>query len=281
MTAAVASRTSQFAGTAPYAATPAALTSQLAGVVVVYSGAQAYAARTSQVDGLAPYAATPIACTSQLAGVVVYGTGVPANYVNRAWTFTLDGHTFYVLQLGSQGTWVYDATTQEWAEWETAGYGFWNMIVGCTWGYRTVAGSAASPDVWELQPSALLDEGFRDINHAVTGILDVRSRKYYAVDAVRVTASAGLLDEVNGATFTFTYSDDQGVTWSSGYIVSLTESNSTQEIAWRSMGSFAAPGRVFQFSDVGGLVRIDGADVAIDNFDEDDAPQTGQQQGQQ
>lgn len=216
-------------------------------------------------------------------GAVYFTTGAGGgggwsnnNYpaLNRAWSFTMDGHTFYVLPLGPQGTWVFDASTREWSKWDTDTYGtFWNMIHGCMWGYRVVACSGWSTDVWELAPSLLLDENIWEINHAVTGILDVRSRKYYAVDSIRITASAGLLDDIGGATFTFQYSDDQGVTWSVPFTITLTESNSTQEIVWRSMGSFAAPGRVFQFSDVGGLVRIDGADVAIDNFDEDQEQQ--------
>jgi predicted ATP-grasp superfamily ATP-dependent carboligase len=35
----------------------------------------------------------------------------------------------------------------------------------------------------------------------------------------------------------------------------------SQELAWLSLGSFSAPGRVFEISDAGGLITISGADV--------------------
>jgi len=202
----------------------------------------------------------------------VYG----AQKRTRAWTFTLDGHTFYVLDLYTEGTFVFDTVSNRWAKFSTQGYGAWNMHQGTMWGKRIVAGDIGTSQVWELDPAAMLDEGFRDITHAVTGALVTRSRTYHAVDAVRVSASAGDLDEVNGATFNLRFSDDQGNTWSPYFSLTLSESDFSGEIAWRSLGSFNAPGRIFELTDSGGLVRIDGCDAFIDDFD-NDAPQESQQ----
>jgi hypothetical protein len=47
----------------------------------------------------------------------------------------------------------------------------------------------------------------------------------------------------------------------------IPEGNTTQEIAWLSLGSFAAPGRIFKVTDSGGFLRIEGADAGIDGFD--------------
>ena len=41
-----------------------------------------------------------------------------------------------------------------------------------------------------------------------------------------------------------------------------------QDIRFSSLGSFMAPGRVLQLSDVGGVLRLDGVDVMMDSYDE-------------
>lgn len=192
--------------------------------------------------------------------------------LNRAWTFTLDGHTFYVLDLGSEGTFVYDVTTQQWSQFSTdATTPQWNMKSGVMWGQRIVAGDSTASTIWELVPGATQDNG-ADISHTVTGGLTLRTRVYRSCDAVRVAASFGQLDDPASAVFTLSYSDDYGQTWVTPSPITLTEGNFGDEIAWNSLGSFMSPGRLFQLSDVGGLIRIDGCDAMLDNFD-DDQPQ--------
>lgn len=252
-----------------------AKTSQMA-VLVTYAPPPTRYARAPQMAALIVKEGGPnvAARTSQMAALVVYATGVPNQSRTRAWTFTLDGHIFYVLNLGLEGTWCYDKTTQQWCKFETDGFNQWNMNNGTMWGTnRIVGGDTITDQVWELDPSAVLDDGFRDIIHVVTGGLNTRSRVYRSVDAVRLSASAGQLDEVNGTTITLNYSDDQGKSWSDDFTLDLVELDFTQEIAWRSLGAFNAPGRIFQITDIGGLIRYDGCDAFVDNFD-DDNPDT-------
>ena len=194
----------------------------------------------------------------------------PIVSVNRAWAYTMDGHTFYVLDLGAEGTFVYDLDTQQWSQFQTNG-GNWSMIAGCMFGDRVVAGDIATDDVWELVPSAMFDSGDNayEISHVCTGGLVHRSRVYLSCAALRVTASFGQLDDVGGVNMTLRFSDDQGQTWTTPDTIALTEGSYSQEIAWRSLGSFAAPGRIFELSDSGGLIRIDGADAMIEDFDND------------
>lgn len=46
----------------------------------------------------------------------------------RAFTYTDQGHIFYVLTFPTQGaTWLYDITTGEWSERETLGYDYWRV----------------------------------------------------------------------------------------------------------------------------------------------------------
>ena len=186
----------------------------------------------------------------------------------RAWSFVMDGHTFYVLDLGQQGTWVYDQSTNQWAQFITSGYTQWNFANGCMWGQRIVAGDLITTDVWEMQPSAMFDNGATEILHTVTGGIATRSRTYHSVDSFVLACSVGQLEDGGaGASVTLSFSDDQGQTFTPLDTITLTESNFSGEIAWRSLGSFAAPGRVFRIVDTGGFLRIDGADAGIDGFD--------------
>lgn len=195
---------------------------------------------------------------------------------SRAWSFTLDGHTFYVMDMGYQGTFLWDQVTNQWARWETYGFGKWNVVNGTQWGVRIVGGDLLTDQVWEYDPSAVLDD-WRDINHVSTGGFSTRSRTFIGCDAVRVSASFGLLDEVNGCTMSLRFSDDQEATWSPYFTVTLGEGDFDQEIAYRSLGSFNAPGRIFELSDVGGLLRIDGADAFLNGFDNDQQSQEAEQ----
>jgi hypothetical protein len=217
---------------------------------------------------------------AQLPMLIMYRTGVPAPKRARCWSFVLDGHTFYVLNLAEEGDFLFDTVTQQWCHWSTAGFDKqWNFQNGTMWGNRIVGADLLNDYVWEMDPSATLDNGFRDIEHIVTGGISTRSRTYIGCDSVRVSASFGLLDEVNGSVMNLRFSDDQEETWSDYFPVSLTEDDFDGEIAFRSLGSFMAPGRIFELSDTGGLIRIDGADAFLNGFDNDQQSQ-GEAQGE-
>lgn len=271
MATAVGARSSQTYALAVVAKKPAARTGQFS-AMVVYAPPSAHLVRDGQMFGLVPYeiGKFTVPRTSQYYALVVYATGVPDQSRSRAWTFTLDGHTFYVLDLGPEGTFLYDVVTKQWCKFVTDGFPGWNFTAGTMWGQsRIVGGDTLYDVVWEMNPLLVLDEGWRDINHVVTGGLATRSRTFVGVDAVRLSTSVGQLDEVNGATISLRFSDDQGKTWSDYFTISAEENDFTEEVAWRSLGSFMAPGRVFEISDVGGTIRIDGADAFVEGFDAD------------
>lgn len=193
----------------------------------------------------------------------------------RGWTYTLDGHTFYVLELLTEGTWVVDLGTGQWSRFYTSGFsGRWDAVNGIMWGNRVVAGdiSSTSSQLWEISADELKDNDSLDIAHVVTGGLQTRSRVKHSVDAVRLSASVGKLGTGTIADVKLRWSDDNGNSWSSYRTVTLTEGTNGTEIAYRSLGSFAAPGRVFEISDTGGPLRLDGCDGEIDGLDGNDSP---------
>ena len=253
--------------------------SQLA-AMVVYGPPVAKSVRDGQNFAMVPYLVGKhnMPRVSQLYAMIAYRTGIPDERRSRCWWFTLDGHTFYVMDLGPEGTFVYDTVTKQWAQWYTDGFSRqWNMKSGTMWGaLRVVAGDAISGEVWVVDPNNPLDESWRDIQHVVTGGIMLRGRVFVGMSQLRLIGSAGSITSEEGtATVTMRFSDDMGRTWSDYFPVSVTEGSFGEETAWRSLGSFMEPGRIIEISDIGGSVRIDALDASLDGFDEQPSPSMG------
>lgn len=264
--------TSQLYGMTPYQRIAATRYYQLS-AQVVYAPHEARAIHASVIYALVPYIRSIQAIKPKLSvlyALVSFSTGLPASDRSRAWTFVLDGHTFYVLDLGTEGTFLYDIETQQWCQFLTDGHNGWNLKNGIRWGTvgRIIGGDEDSGYMWELDPDLTTDENFRQINKLVTANITTRSRVFHAVESVRIAGSVGKLTDISGASFSLSFSDDGGNTYQGPFIVELVEGDFSGEVAWTSLGSFMAPGRVFQFADTGGLQRIDGADLFVEDFDD-------------
>jgi hypothetical protein len=79
----------------------------------------------------------------------------------RAWTFTVDGHRFYVLTIGAVATWVYDldGAGERWTTFDSLTYDYWRAHLGCTLGSgdATIACDYASNRVYRLNPDLNTD----------------------------------------------------------------------------------------------------------------------------
>lgn len=202
---------------------------------------------------------------SQLPVLVAFGTGEPFDSRQQAWTFTLDGHKFYVLPLGPEGDWAFDITTGAWCKLQTDGFYGLNFTKGVMWGLRIIGGDSIFPYLYEMDPNQKLDEDWRSIKHIVTGGVPLRGRYNVGVSNFTITASVATLDSI-GENMSLSFSDDNGNTWSPNFDIELTGVGS-QKLIWNSLGSFSAPGRVFKITDEAGPVRIDGADVVLKGSD--------------
>lgn len=272
----MAPRVTQAAALASRVGSPAPRTTQAA-VLVSFGPPIAKKAFVSEAVALASRTAGAgsVPALSQVVVLAAYTSGVPDQSRTRSWVFTLDGHTFWVLDLGVEGTFLYDCVTKQWCNFTTQGFdNTWNFANGCMWGTRIVGGDLLYGVVRELDPDAIVDEGWRDIAHVVTGGIVTRSREAIGCAVLRVAASVGKIDADAGSSLDMRFSDDRGNTWSDTFSVPLTQGDYSTEIAYRALGSFSAPGRIFELSDSGGLIRIDGADLGLSNFDEDQ-PQGG------
>ena len=100
----------------------------------------------------------------QLEVLVAYGTAEPFDNRQSAWTFTLDGHKFYVLPLGPEGDWAFDTTTGTWCQLQTDGFYGLNFTRGVMWGLRIMGGDLLYPYLYEMDPNQHYDEDWRAIN---------------------------------------------------------------------------------------------------------------------
>lgn len=250
------------------ATTGGGLSGNVAGfyALVATVGPGAKAAQTSKTNALAATTGDQgIPRTSQMVALVAYGTGSPERNSQRAWFFNLDGHTHYVLDLGTTKTLVYDLLTDQWAEWQTEGFPVWNAQLGAEWLDRFVVADIQSPAFYTIDPAQHLDEGFRPVRRKVTGIIPSPSRNYTSMDALYVMASVGdaQTDFAGTAEMTLRFSDDQGQSFYDFATFTLSSTDDDEELLFRSLGSFNMPGRIIEIEDLGGPVRIDSAQVVL------------------
>lgn len=194
--------------------------------------------------------------------------------------FSLDGHDFYVLRLGANGTLVYDLTTGSWSQWDSAGRTVWRVNSGFNWSSvlgsldpnapstNIILGDDTFSTLWTLSTEQYADDGPfagddpQQFTRAAMGGIPLRSRQSVRCNAVTLTASTGDPSMVT-TTITLRYSDDNGQTYANAGTVVVQSNDFTREIRWRSLGLMRAPGRIFEIIDSGTSVRLDGLDVDL------------------
>lgn len=218
------------------------------------------------------------------AAVMVVGRGRVYNPKLRVWTYTLDGHEYYVLRLGDDKTLVYDLTTQQWS-WFTYGeLDFWRPNTGMNWysagtisnqyGSNIICGDDTFGHLWVLDPEQGFDDNSVDpaegearrFPREATGQVITRQRVSLPVYEVYLTASFGEPVET-GDTVELSYSDDLGNTYVSAGEIPTNAGDFKQQFSWRSLGLITQSGRLFKISDDGAFARIDGLDCHIGGID--------------
>lgn len=207
------------------------------------------------------------------AHVLVAGRGRVANPTLRAWTFSLDGHDFYVLRLGDNSTLVYDLYSKQWVDWSDLGLPFWRPNTGTNWvgaealaqnyGSNVVVGDDLFGLVWFLDPEQPYDENpsptsedYRYFERIVMGQVIVKGRDAIPCFSIFLTGDMGS-PAYSGAGVTLYTSDDAGKTFDSHGLVEVTENEFSPELSWYSLGQIVAPGRLFKIVDDGAITRID------------------------
>lgn len=196
----------------------------------------------------------------------------------RAWTFTLDGHDFYVLRLGDILTLVYDVYSEQWVDWQDFTHNYWRLNIGTTWGAAAalahtygspvIAGDDSWGLLWFLDPEQPYDEHPDDTNpvqqlyfeRITMGQVPMRGRENLPCYAAWLTTDMGA-PAYDGAGVQLEISDDGGVTFDDMGLVPITLDANYPELAWYSLGQIEAPGRLFRLTDDGAITRIDGMEM--------------------
>lgn len=92
-----------------------------------------------------------------------------------AWVFGLDGHAFYVLRIPGQGTFAYDAATQQWSDFGTDEETVWRPVVGVQHDGLILAGSSVDGKIYEVDPLAASDDGLL-IDRVVTATVGLNGK---------------------------------------------------------------------------------------------------------
>lgn len=195
----------------------------------------------------------------------------------RAWTFSLDGHDFYVLRLGDTVTLVYDCYSEQWVDWDTLGLTILRVNTGINWvggsrlapfyGSNIVLGDDTSGTLWVFNPEKPFDDHPNPLTtsplyfpRVTMGQLPLTGRTSLPCYAAWLTTDMGD-PAYDGAGVTLEFSDDAGKSFFSAGAVEITSGVNMPQLSWYSLGQIEAPGRLFRISDDGAVARIDGMEM--------------------
>lgn len=218
------------------------------------------------------------------AAVLVAVRGRVSNPKLRAWTFTLDGHDFYVLRLGNKETLVYDVYSEQWMDWDAFSQTYWPTFCGFNWvggngildadgssfGSNVLVGDDSLGLLYFLDPDTPFDESFdgpldpqqeKFFPRILQGQVPMLGREVLPCYAVWLNTDMGDPAYV-GAGVQLEISDDGGKNYDDmGTVTVTTAASPTPELSWYSLGQIGAPGRLFRITDDGAVARIDGMEM--------------------
>jgi hypothetical protein len=164
----------------------------------------------------------------------------------KAWTFTFEGHSFYVLTT-VDGTFAYDISTSEWAEFTSYGRTGWRAHVGAMLPNGTVvAGDDTTGALWKLTRTTLTDNGDAILKLFTAGT--PAAGKGFALDNVELDMATGLATTGLDPVIKMRRSRDGGLTWTNWRPASVGKSgNYGKRVTWRRLGHVAEPGIIMEF----------------------------------
>lgn len=160
----------------------------------------------------------------------------------------VDGHVYYVLNMGAQGSMAYDVTTGQWSEWTSYGATDFQARYSTPLGDgRYLVGDTVG-DLHILNPLSYTDNGVA-IQRRVTGLLDAPPRT--RVDNLILECTVGQAPTYpENPVVVMQSSDDMGKTWTDPDTASLGHQGdfSTYPM-WRGLGGIRdRDGRLFWIS---------------------------------
>jgi hypothetical protein len=165
----------------------------------------------------------------------------------RCGTLAHDGHTFLLVTIPGQGTFTYDAATQQWAEWQSYGQTTFRGVDPLVINGVVTFGDVATADVWTFDAEAYTDDG-DPITRIVSGGLILGGGVVPCSNIMLQCARGVGLSDGSTPYVERRYSDNGGRTWSSWSARSLGKQGeySVKAVWWRE-GQIQSPGRVYEW----------------------------------
>lgn len=162
------------------------------------------------------------------------------------WSFGMDGHSYYVLTLGTVATFVYDVLTQSWLSWTDANGNPWAGQIGAqASGSQVYAGNPASSALFTVSGDYTDDSGVAIIREVMGG-LSIIGPPVRCDNFSVVVDSGGGTDPLNMMEIDLRFSDDQGQSYSpwQPMYAGAAGQYSVQPVA-RMLGIMRQPSRIF------------------------------------
>jgi hypothetical protein len=243
--------------------------------------AAAYPAENARVTQASVLTSMTVSNTVRVtqAKILAVGVGRVFDPKVRVFTFTIDGHDYVVIRLGTTETLVYDNHSDQFYIWGSGSEGLWKAYDGVNWpggarlansfGSNVVVGDDANGSLYFLDPNADQDDDAvygsevpREFRREVSGQYPLKGYSFQRCYGVELYGSIG--QSSYGGTdqsVTLSYSDDRGTTYVNTAPITINVGDYNGRVFWRSLGSIRTPGRIFKITDYGTLKRIDGMNM--------------------
>jgi hypothetical protein len=181
----------------------------------------------------------------------------------HAWTFTQDGHDFYVV-LAAGETYVYDKTTEQWAQWTSPDAAFWRGVDGVEWQGINVCIDPSTGKLFQIDPIGRLDYRTTPITSIIYGGLTERFRNMPSIFMAEVAVSQNSPPHnVDPTTLSITLETTDTITsYNHGTVNGAATGNHTYA-RFYGLGLLRSPGVLFKITDTGFARRIDGLNIEI------------------
>lgn len=218
--------------------------------------------KTSQMVGLVSTKSDLTIRTTQAAVLVAVAYGAEERMLH-SWTFTQDGHDFYVV-LAAGETYVYDKSTEQWSQWASPDAKFWRGIDGVEWNGINVCIDSSTGKLFQIDPLGRLDYQTTPITSIVYGGLTERFRNMPSIFMAEVAISQNSPPyNVDPTTLSIALETSDTInSYNHGAINGAAIGNQTFA-RFYGLGLMHSPGILFKITDTGFARRIDGLNIEI------------------
>jgi len=164
-----------------------------------------------------------------------------------AWGFPWQGHVFYCLTIGDEGTFVYDVTTQRWAQWSSYDADRWLPGLGCLgFNDEPIVGDTDTGTLYTLSQEVFTDDGQPIIGLLTFGAPITGFR--LMVNMLRIEMVTGYATETGQGSnpiVNVRFSRDGGEVWGPWRSDSLgLAGNYGKRVKFNRCGQFKGPGMI-------------------------------------